>query len=155
MEKLKRSELIQKLKDMNIRGCTRLKKERLIELINNPPSPPPPPSPEVIKEIERASLPKLKQKMKEMGLRGYNNMNKKELVELIKNPPRASRGRKIKRKVSLIDEKGVKLIFPTISQTAKYFDINPGSIGVKLTTKSEKARNSITIAGKTYQLHIE
>ena len=149
MEKLKRTELIQKLKDMNIRGCAKLKKERLVELINNPPSLSSP------KEIERASLPELRQKAKEMGIRRYSYFNKKELVKLIKNPPPSRRGREIKRQVSLTDEKGVKLTFPSISQTAKYFDINPGSIGVKLTTKSEKARNSITIAGKTYQLHIE
>lgn len=156
MENLKRYELILIVKDMKIKGCANLKKKA-----PQPPSPPPPPPPEVLKEIERASLPELKQRAKEMGLQRYTLLKKKELVELIKNPiaPRVHK-RGIKRKVSLthIDESGecdTKLTFPSINQAAKYFGINSGVFGVKLNAKTEKARNSITINEKTYQLKIE
>ena len=213
MEKLKRSELIQKAKDMKLGGYSKLKKKALIELINSHPSPPSHAPPEVkiegkekmqnekdlisfslqpsssqhpalIKEVERlekivkdmtiilarfvgvinnppsppSHLPTegeikgtllLEQRptANEMKLQGCSELNKKELV--------APQAEKERRKVTLISESGEELMFFSIHAAAKYFGINSGRFGVKLHAKSEKARNSITIKGTLYQLHIE
>ena len=159
MEKMKRPELIQIAKNMNRQGYTQLKKVQLIELINNPPPPPPPPPPpsdDILKEIKSMNREQLRKKAKEMGLQRYSLLNKKELLELIKNPiaPRACY-RGIKRKVTMIDESGEKFTFPAISQAAKFFKINPGVLGTKFNAKTEEARNSVVINGKTYRLQIE
>ena len=164
MKKMKRPELIQIAKDMGLQGYTQLKKKVLIELINNPPPPPhPPPSPsdDILKEIKTMNLNQLRKKAKEMGLQRYSLLNKKELLELIKNPiaPQA-RHRGIKRKVTLTiikedGECGNKFTFNAISQAAKYFNINSGVLGTKFNAKTEKARNSVVIDGKTYRLQIE
>ena len=157
LEQLKRAELIKIARDRGLQGYTQLKKKDIIELINNPPSPPPPPPPpsdDVLKEIKSMKLQQLRNKAKEMGLQRYTVLNKKELLELIKNPTRAPH-RKIKRKVTLINEYDEKFTFPSISQAAKYFNINPGILGTKSNVKSEEARNSVVINGKVYKLEIE
>ena len=159
MEKMKRPELIQIAKNMNCQGYSQLNKKALIELINNPPPPPPPPptpSDDILEEIKSMTRNQLRKKAKEMGLQRYTLLNKKELLELIKNPiaPRACY-RGIKRKVTMIDESGEKFTFPAISQAAKFFKINPGVLGTKFNAKTEEARNSVVINGKTYRLQIE
>ena len=160
MEKIKRPELIQILKNMNCQGYLQLNKKALIELILsrivNPPPPPPPHPDDVFEEIKSMTLKQLRKKAKEMGLQRYTLLNKKELLELIKNPiaPRACY-RGIKRKVTMIDESGKKFTFPAISQAAKFFKINPGILGTKLNAKTEEARNSVVINGETYRLQIE
>ena len=157
LENMKRPELIKIAKDMGLQGYTKLKKLELIELINNPPSPPPPPPPpsdDVLKEIKSMKLQQLKNKAKEMGLQRYTLLNKKELLELIKNPTRAHH-RKKQRKVTMIDESDEKFTFPAISQAAKFFKINPGILGAKFNVKSEEARNTVVINGKTYRLQME
>ena len=159
---MKRPELIKIAKDMGHQGYAKLKKAQLIELIKNPPSPPsppPPPSDDELKEIKSMKLQQLRNKAKEMGLQRYTRLNKKELLELIQNPI-APRTRKIKRKVTLIDEclkcaTNHVFTFPAISQAAKYFNINPGILGAKFHTKSEEARNSIVINGKVYKIEFE
>ena len=110
----------------------------------------------ILEEIKSMTLKQLRKKAKEMGLQRYTLLNKKELLELIKNPiaPRA-RHRGIKRKVTMFDESGEKFTFTAISQAAKYFNINPGVLGTKFNAKTEKARNSVVIDGKTYRLQIE
>ena len=159
MEKMKRPELIKIAKDMELQGYSQLNKKALIELINNPPPPPPPPPPpsdDVLEEIKSMTRNQLRKKAKEMGLQRYSFLTKKELLEVIKNPiaPRACH-RGIKRKVTMIDESGEKFTFPAISQAAKFFKINPGVLGTKFNAKTEEARNSVVINGKTYRLQIE
>ena len=159
LQTLQRPVLIIIAMNMGLQGCNRLKKDQLIEMIINPPSPTPPPvapSDDELKEIKSMKLQQLRNKAKEMGLQGYTRLKKKELLELIKNPvaPRPCHTG-IKRKVTMIDESGEKFTFPAITQAAKYFNINPGTLGAKLHVKSEKARNSVVINGKTYQLEIE
>ena len=50
---------------------------------------------------------------------------------------------------------GDTFTFPSISQAAKYFKINPGILGTKFCAKSEKARNTVVINGILYKLEIE
>lgn len=156
---MKRPELIKIAKDMGLQKCALLKKKAIIEMIRNPPPPlppPPPPSDEILEEIKSLSLKQLRMKAKEMGLQRYTLLNKKELLELIKNPiaPRAHH-RGIKRQVTMIDENGEKFTFPAMNQAAKFFNINSGILGAKFSAKSEEARKTVVIDGKTFQLHIQ
>ena len=161
LKNMKRPELIKIAKDKGLQGYIQgyIYKAQLIELIKNPPSPPPPPPPlsdDELKEIMLMNLEQLRNKAKEIGIRRYSFLNKKELRDLIKNPT-APRVRKIKRKVTLISEAppGDTFTFPSISQAAKYFKINPGILGTKFRAKSEKARNTVVINGILYKLEIE
>ena len=110
-----------------------------------------------LKEIKSMNKRQLRNKAKEMRLRRYNHLNKKELLELIQNPLDPPT-RKIKKKVTIIDRcrkcaTNHAITFPTISQAAKYFGINPGKLGARFYTKScFSIGPSIVINGKIYQI---
>ena len=78
LKSLKKPELIERAKEMGLKGCYKLKK-KTIELIKNP-------SPKM-DDLESFSKSALLERAKEMGLQGRYGLNKKDLIELIRNPP--------------------------------------------------------------------
>lgn len=136
---------------MGLKGCYKLKKKQLIELIKNP-------SPKM-DDLESFSKSALLERAKEMGLRGRSGLNKKDLMELIRNPPPPNRAKYtgVKKKVTLqpVDSEGEELVFPSINAAAKHFNVNSGTFGWKVASKKEETKNTIVIDGIKYKLRFE
>ena len=142
--------LMERAKEMGLKGCYKLKKKPLIELINNPPP--------KIDDLESFSKSALMERMKEMGLQGRYGLNKKDLIELIRNPPPPrAKYTGVKKKVTLqpVDSEGEELVFPSINAAAKHFKVNSGSFGWKVVSKKEETKNTIVIDGIKYKLRFE
>ena len=151
LESLKRPALLKRAKEMGLKGCYKLKKKQLIELIKN--------SPPKIDDLESFSRSALLKRATEMGLRGRSELNKKDLIELIRNPPPPNRAKYtgVKKKVTLqpVDPEGEELVFPSINAAAKHFNMNSGSFGWKVASKKEETKNTIVIDGIKYKLRFE
>ena len=142
--------LMERAKEMGLKGCYKLKKKPLIELINNPPP--------KIDDLESFSKSALMERMKEMGLQGRYGLNKKDLIELIRNPPPPrAKYTGVKKKVTLqpVDSEGKELVFPSIYAAAKHFNVNSGKIGNKAFSKKEETKSTIVIDGIKYKLRFE
>ena len=150
LKSLKKPELIERAKEMGLKGCYKLKKKQFIELIKNP-------SPKM-DDLESFSKSALLERAKEMGLQGRYGLNKKDLIELIRNPPppRATYTG-VKKKVTLqpVDSEGEELVFPSINAAAKHFNVNSGRFGWKVASKKEETKNKIVIDGVQYKLRFE
>ena len=55
----------------------------------------------------------------------------------------------------LVDSDEDEFVFPSISATTSFFNVNPGRFGWKLASKNEETRNSIYIDGKKYEIKFE
>ena len=151
LESLKRPALLKRAKEMGLKGCYKLKKKQLIELIKN--------SPPKIDDLESFSRSALLKRATEMGLRGRSELNKKDLIELIRNPPPPNRAKYtgVNKKVTLqpVDSEGEELVFPSITAAAKHFNVNSGTFGWKIASKKEETKNTIVIDGIKYKLRFE
>ena len=160
IDSLPRSALVERAKEMGLKGSYKFKKKQLIEFIKNP-------SPKMIKDDHPSpkiddidSLPRstLLERAKEIGLRGRYGLTKKGLIELIRNPPPPhAKYTGVKKKVTLqpVDLEGEELVFPSINAAAKHFKMNSGSFGWKVASKKEKTKNTIVIDGIKYKLRFE
>ena len=150
LEFFSKSALMKRAKEMGLKGCYKLKKKQLIELIKNPPP--------KLDDLESFSKSALLERAKEMGLQGRSELNKKDVIELIRNPPPPrARYTGVKKKVTLqpVDSEGEELVFPSINAAAKHFKVNSGRFGWKVTTKKEEIKNTIVIDGIKYKLRFE
>ena len=142
--------LMERAKEMGLKGSYKLKKKQLIEFIKNPPP--------KIDDLDSFSKPALLERVKEMGLQGRNGLTKKGLIELIRNPPPPrAKYTGVKKKVTLqpVDTEGEELVFPSIYAAAKHFNVNCGKIGNKCFSKKEETKNTIVIDGIKYKLRFE
>ena len=150
LEFFSKSALMKRAKEMGLKGCYKLKKKQLIELIKNPPP--------KLDDLESFSKSALLERAKEMGLQGRSELNKKDVIELIRNPPPPrARYTGVKKKVTLqpVDSEGEELVFPSINAAAKHFNMNSGSFGWKVASKKEETKNTIVIDGIKYKLRFE
>ena len=142
--------LMERAKEMGLKGCYKLKKKQLIELIKNPPP--------KIDDLDSFSKPALMERAKEMGLQGRYKLKKKGLIELIRNPPPpCAKYTGVKKKVILqpVDSEGEELVFPSIYAAAKHFNVNPGRFGYKVSSRKEETKSTIVIDGMQYKLRFE
>ena len=144
----KKSELINRAKEMGLKGYSNLKKAELIDLLKNPP-------PKIDDGLDEFSRPELMKIAKQMKLQGRYQLKKQELINLIRHPPPYPT--KHKRWVILdpLDEEREGFVFPSINAAAKHFKINPGSFGWKAVSKNEETKNTMVIHGVKYKLRFE
>lgn len=143
-----KSELIDRAREMRLKGYYKLNKAELIELLENPP-------PKIDDGLDELSRPELMKKAKQMRLQGRYQLKKQDLINLIRHPPPYPT--KHKRWVILdpLDEEREGFVFPSINAAAKHFKINPGSFGWKVVSKREETKNTIVIHGVKYKLRFE
>ena len=138
-------ELLERAKEMGLKGFHTFNKARLLKLIKNPP-------------LESLTKSVLLERAKEVGLQDRYRLKNKELIELIRNPPPPHvRYTGVKKKVILqpVDTEGKAFVFPSINAAAKHFNVNPGSFGWKVASKKEETKNTIVIDGIKYKLRFE
>ena len=151
LKTLLRSALMERVKEMGLKGFHNLKKVQLIELIENPP-------PKMDDDLDSLPRPALLERAKEIGLRGRYGLKNKQLIELIRNPPSSNTKPKgVKRKVILqpVESEGEELVFPSIYAAAKHFKVNPGSFGWKVVARKEETKKIIDIDGVKYKIRFE
>ena len=143
--------LMERAKEMGLKGCYKFKKAQLIEFIKNP-------SPKMDDDLDSLPRPALLERAKEIGLRGRYGLKNKQLIELIRNPPSSdTKPKGVKRKVILqpVESEGEELVFPSIYAVAKHFNVNPGRFGWKVVAKKEKTKRTIDIDGVKYKIRFE
>lgn len=149
-ESFKKSELINRAREMGLKGYYKLNKVELIEFVKNAP-------PKIDDGLDELSRTELMKRAREMRLQGRYQLKKQELINLIRHPPLFLA--KHKRKVILepIDPEADEetFVFPSINAAAKHFKINPGSLGWKVVSKNEKTKNTMIIRGVKYKLRFE
>ena len=141
--------LVERAKEMGLKGFYKLNKKQLIEFIKNPPP--------KMDDLESFSKPALVEKAKEMGLQGRYGLTKKGLIELIRNPlPPRAKYTGVKKKVTLqpVDTEGEELVFPSTYAAAKHFNVNSGKIGNKVFSKKKETK-TIVLDGIKYKLRFE
>ena len=142
LKTLLRSALMERMKEMGLKGFQNLKKVQLIELIENPP-------PKMDDDLDSLPRPALLERAKEIGLRGRYGLKNKQLIELIRNPPSSNTKpgdtfSGVKRKVILqpVESEGEELVFPSIYAAAKHFKVNPGRFGMKVVARKEETKKN-------------
>ena len=150
IDSLPKPALLERAKEMGLKGSYKFKKKQLIKLIENPPK----------MDDDLDSLPRatLLERAKEIGLRGRYGLKNKELLELIRNPPSSNtKSKGVKRKVILqpVESEGEELVFPSIYAAAKHFKVNPGRFGWKVVAKKEETKKTIDIDGVKYKIRFE
>ena len=151
LKTLLRSALIERVKEMGLKGFHNLKKVQLIELIESPP-------PKMDDDLDSLPRPALLERAKEIGLRGRYGLKNKELIERIRNPSCSyTKSKGVKRKVILqpVESEGEELVFPSIYAAAKHFKVNPGRFGWKVVAKKEETKKTIDIDGVKYKIRFE
>ena len=151
LKSFSKPELIERAKEMGLKGFYKLKKAQLIELIENPP-------PKMDDDLDSLPRSALLERAKEIGLRGRYGLKNKELIELIRNPPSSdTKPKGVKRKVILqpVESEGEELVFPSIYAVAKHFNVNPGRFGWKVVAKKEETKKTIDIDGVKYKIRFE
>lgn len=145
-----KSELINRAKEMGLKGYSGLKKVKLIELLENPP-------PKIDDGLDELSRPELMKRAKQMRLQGRYQLKKQDLINLIRHPPifLAKHKRKVILEPKDPEEDEETFVFPSINAAAKHFKINPGSFGWKAVSKNEETKNTIAIRGVQYKLRFE
>ena len=154
LKTLSKLELMERAKEMGLKGSYKFKKKQLIEFIKN--------SSPKMDDLDSLPRPALLERAKEIGLRGRYGLKNKQLIELIRNPPSSNTKpgdtfSGVKRKVILqpVESEGEELVFPSIYAAAKHFKINPGRFGWKVVARKEETKKTIDIDGVKYKIRFE
>ena len=150
IDSLPKPALLERAKEMGLKGSYKFKKKQLIEFIKNSS-----PKMDGLDSLPRSAL---LERAKEIGLRGRYGLKNKGLIELIRNPPPPrAKYTGVKKKVTLqpVESEGEELVFPSINAAAKHFKMNSGRFGWKVASKKEETKNIIVIDGIKYKVRFE